>query len=110
MTDNEIIKVLECCSRNNCSGCTLSHKSIKDCLKTAIKAALDIIKRQKAIFDCLEGKDFIQIEENFNKVIRAVKTKAYTEFAERLCDGMVSNDPVVIAAQAELKELVGDDK
>lgn len=77
MNDNEIIKALECCSKNNCSGCPLSQKSIKVCLKTAIKAALDIIKRQKAIFECLEGNDFIQIEENYAKVMRAVKNEAY---------------------------------
>jgi hypothetical protein len=28
------------------------------------------------------------------------------EFAERLCEGRVSNDPVVIAVKVELKELI----
>lgn len=31
------------------------------------------------------------------------KTEAIKEFADKLCDGRVSNDPVVIAVQAELK-------
>lgn len=38
------------------------------------------------------------------QIIRA-KVDAIKEFAERLCDGRVSNDPVVIAAKALLKEL-----
>ena len=100
MTDNEIVKVLECCSRNNCSGCPLSQKSIKSCLKTAIKAALDIIKRQKAIFDCLEGNDFIQIEANFSKVIRAVKAEVEKEISARL----------LLEVQEALKEMVGEEE
>lgn len=38
------------------------------------------------------------------------KAEAYKEFAERLCEDRVSNDPVVIAAKVELKELVGDNQ
>ena len=38
------------------------------------------------------------------QIIRA-KAEAIKEFAERLCDGRVSNDPVVIAADALLKEM-----
>ena len=32
------------------------------------------------------------------------------EFAERLCEGRVSNDPVVIAVKVELKELIDKQK
>lgn len=41
---------------------------------------------------------------------KADHTEAITEFAERLCEGRVSNDPVVIAAKCLLKEMVGEDK
>ena len=34
-----------------------------------------------------------------------LKAEAYKEFAERLCEGRVSNDPVVIAAKVELTEM-----
>lgn len=37
-----------------------------------------------------------------------IKTKAYKEFAERLCEDRVSNDPVVIAAKCLVKEMVGE--
>lgn len=36
------------------------------------------------------------------------RSEAIKEFAERLCDGRVSNDPVVIAAEALLKEMTED--
>ena len=100
MTENDIVKVLECCSRNNCSGCPLSKKSMKSCLKIAIKSALDIIKLQKAILGCLEGNDFIQIEANFSEVIRAVKAEAEKEISTRL----------LLKVQEALKEMVGEDE
>lgn len=40
--------------------------------------------------------------------VEIAKAEAYKEFAERLCEDRVSNDPVVIAAKCLLKELVGD--
>ena len=52
-----------------------------------------------------------------NKVIRNLEKSfenaydgAIKEFAERLCEGRLSNDPIVIAVKCELKEMVGDDK
>ena len=40
---------------------------------------------------------------------RHIKAEAYKEFAERLCEDRVSNDPVVIAVKVELKEMVGEE-
>ena len=37
-----------------------------------------------------------------------IKAEAYKEFAERLCEGRVSNDNTVILAKCLLNELVGD--
>ena len=42
------------------------------------------------------------------KALKPAKAEAIKEFAERLCEGRVSNDPVVIAVGCELKEMVGD--
>ena len=49
-----------------------------------------------------------------NKVIRNLEKSfenaydgAIKEFAERLCEGRLSNDPIVIAVKCELKEMVG---
>ena len=40
------------------------------------------------------------------KTVEQIKVEAYKEFAERLCKDRLQNDPVVIAAQVELKEMV----
>lgn len=37
-----------------------------------------------------------------------MKANAYKEFAERLCEGKVSNDKTVIEAKVLLKEMVGE--
>lgn len=37
-----------------------------------------------------------------------IKSEAIKEFAGRLCDGRVSNDPVVIAVKTELKIMKGE--
>jgi predicted nucleic acid-binding Zn-ribbon protein len=49
MTDNEIIKALECCFvESDCTECPLHKKYEKDCLEEAATKALDLINRQKA--------------------------------------------------------------
>ena len=80
MTDNDIIKALECCSKpvgEDCKECPLTAQ---DCLKVDIeKLALDLINRQKA-----------EIEEQDQAIVNALKrmgqirAEAITEFAERL--------------------------
>ena len=42
MTDNEIIKALECCSDSNCHECP-----IEGCTDDIFRNALDLINRQK---------------------------------------------------------------
>ena len=51
MTDNEIIKALECCKDRGCQGCIrlYSGRPIEDdCRLDLIYDTLDLIKRQKA--------------------------------------------------------------
>ncbi len=56
MTDNEIIKALECCFANtDCTGCPGRwNPHGVDCLLSAGVQALDLIKRQKAEIERLE--------------------------------------------------------
>ncbi len=64
-----------------------------------------------------EAKHFVDTKADkvislLNEVIKSqeqIKAEAYKEFAERLCEDRISNDPVVIAAKCLLKELVGED-
>ena len=65
----------------------------------ALKAALDLINRQKAEIERLEKHN----TEYARKHYQDGRAEAIKEFADRLCEGRVSNDPVVIAVNAELK-------
>ena len=51
MTDNEIIKALECCSDSNCHECP-----IEGCTDDIFRNALDLINRQKARIKELEER------------------------------------------------------
>ena len=56
MTNNEIIKVLECCAiRGNCNGCTHEKESDKVCAIIGIKDAIELIHRQKAEIERLHS-------------------------------------------------------
>lgn len=79
MTDNEIIKELN-----------LRIDSFS-------RETLDLINRQKAEIE--------KLENDFVNVTKIAKSEAVKEFAERLCNGRVSNDPVVIAVKVELTEM-----
>ena len=91
MTDNEIIKALECCTKGNtsdvCSDCPLLHTDI--CTEEengVMKLALDLINRQNAEIERLKGlKNHRQeLINELNKGITEAKAEAVKEFADRL--------------------------
>ena len=99
MTDNEIIKALECCKELICKDCPIFPNStpVLLCKSRLEKEALDLIKRQQAEIEELESDNGVTqyllseawegIEEKdkwFEKRESIVKAEAITEFAERL--------------------------
>ena len=80
MTDNEIIKALECCSNAEpCANCPCQ----KQCDETDLaEIALDLINRQKAEIEMLQIK--IEGVQEANAILREHIRKAVKEFAERL--------------------------
>ena len=90
MTDNEIIKALECCGsgHGNCNDCPYD---VETCITTEgkiflMKDALDLINRQKAEIERLE-KDFMKCKlekEMIHQVATEIQTVAIKDFAERL--------------------------
>lgn len=52
MTDNEIIKALECCSKGDCDNCPNNYGS---CCYRLAKKSLDLINRQKAEIEKLQA-------------------------------------------------------
>ena len=132
ITDEEIIKSLDVIrTTRNCEECKIRNCEWGKCNCERITASvsLDLINRQKAEIERLQnilicfmeslGKvrkvddideiSQIPILSELNKQYRAsIKSEAYKEFAERLCDGKVSNDKTVIEVKVLLKEMVGD--
>jgi uncharacterized protein (DUF2225 family) len=84
MTDNKIIKALECCAIwGECIDCPyddIEYKSPTDnCTYNSTKDAIDLINRQQAENTELQRKN---IELQYEKV--KLKNEAIKEFAERL--------------------------
>ena len=110
MTDNEVIKALECCldiSPSTCKSCSLFNvtNSTMVCSKIATKFALDLINRQQAEIerlknilicfmgalgkvrniDDIESISQIPLMTELNKGIRAeIKAEAYKECIENV--------------------------
>ena len=111
MTDNEIIKALECCSiAQDCTPCKYEpseyEKGTIGCCNELMKNAIDLIKRQQteikqlqiALFKQEETIQLISKEkqEYFVKSL-AVKSEAITEFAKRLKDMHNHNTTSVVS-------------
>ena len=81
MTDNEIIKALECCNDSNCHECP-----IEGCTDDIFRNALDLINRQKEKNESLKvdlAKCSIRLD-NLYKTADEIKSEAIKEFVERL--------------------------
>ena len=104
LTDAEIKEALECCILGDCQGCFYGDTDQRHCKDDLMQNALNLINRLQA-----ENKRLKQIFEGMAvampNIAKAERHEAYKEFAERLCEDRVANDPVVIAAKCLLKEL-----
>ena len=83
MTDNEIIKALECCGNivdSTCKGCVYHETYNASCVVRLMRDALDLINRQKAEIESLKHrKTELQIR---NQELQHEKSEAIKEFAE----------------------------
>ena len=88
MTDNEIIKALECCTEDeDCAHCP-SIKEMPYCSNDITMGALNLIKRQQADIERLKNeiqttKDAYIMLQTKNEII---KSEAVKEFEDRLKD------------------------
>ena len=121
MTDNEIVKALECCDMAggafDCKKCP-NFKDFAECKESLSRCALDLINRQKVEIERLNGYlDVISYSTD------KIKAEAIKEFAERLkekaCRISVSYKGEIIPERTEyhigevdidnlVKEMVGD--
>lgn len=82
MTDEQIIKALECCVTFDCENCPCDGKY--NCIAVARKDALDIIKRQQTEIDQLKEISTKRFNDFATEYDNAIKAEAIKEFAARL--------------------------
>lgn len=108
MTDKEIIKALECCSKNSHELCALECPIFRTagCIEELHKAVFVLINRQKEEIERYKG--VIKILEND---VQASRTEAVREFAEKLKESLEwRTEPIDDYDIDELvKEMVGED-
>ena len=90
MTDNEIMKALECCCGDDmgCKSCPMFDELNSACVRTTIRSALDLINRQKAEIEKLNTSLNEAKEKSayfINEVEKARKeTRNVTDMAAKL--------------------------
>lgn len=109
MNDNEIIKAIEYCLEQDITSECDRCKDKIGCRDTLLHNALDLINRLKAEIERLDKLVIYNASccTRLHKDLFKAKSEARKEFAERLCEGRVGNDPVVIAVKVELAEMEG---
>ena len=107
MTDNEIIKTLECCTTKGvkCSDCPAFKKVDRSDCKKYFRGAIDLINRQQAEIERYERENNSKFDkwkllddrtkqryaELYEEAKSAVKSEAIKEFAERLKEEWFNN-------------------
>ena len=116
MTDNEIIKALECCWKPMCGECP-SPENMDVCRDELIKDALDLIKKQQEEIEMLEAEvdTYVTLAKDMhNKAITAFIRKLYSKAMRGIgtCDnGLTYKNQLIINKEdfnLIVKELVGD--
>ena len=109
LTDEQIVKALECCTtRNDCWGCPRHDSSVNACMELPMREVFDLIKRQKAEIERLKEK-YDRARFNLQAVLneRADHSEAIKEFIEWLQE----NGHINFSSEMRLnlvKEMVGE--
>ena len=122
LTDNEIIRALECCGRESCFSCPYRGKCHQG--NPTITDALDLINRQKSEIERLESandekfRQWDMLAEKtkqhyadlYNEAKDILKSEAVKEFARRLKCGVPQETGVIRCSDIDnlLKEMVGE--
>ena len=99
MTDEQIIKALECCiAQENCEkvSCEICpYDRVYDCKEVMLQNTLDLIYRQKAEIEKLGNQNTILLKSKCKKInaaTKVIKSEAIKEFAERLKEELRFNE------------------
>ena len=119
MTDNDIIKALECCtvcsSIETCGRCPYAEcPTRKGCVGEMVKDALDLINRQKAEIERLteEVNSKYKWENKLDKTIKETESEAIKGFEDKILDLFPAdkNHTTIsrFTVKQIVKEMVGD--
>ena len=111
MTNNEIIKALECCADGTfrCDECCYEHLKFNECTPLILNDALDLINRQKAEIERLEKEN-----ETFAKRFYKTGVKDIAEKVKHYCTHSVEfkdwfeEDKLISYIDNLVNEMVGD--
>lgn len=111
MTDNEIIKALECCGRESCLSCPYRDGKCHQG-NPMIRDARDLINRQQAEIERLQKAHRLNLLIQLD-IAEKIKSEAIKEFAERFkrIAGIYQKDTYVIGVDEFdnlVKEMVGE--
>jgi Zn-dependent oligopeptidase len=96
MTDNQIIKALDCCNiEHNCTNCPLKRTD-EDCIERLEGESHDLNKRQQAEIKKLK-KELRACIKKIDRNRKTVINKALREFAKRLKDMYKHNKTSVVS-------------
>ena len=121
MTDNEIIKALECCKKDDCDNCP---NDFGNCYANLAACSLDLINRKQAENEELriENQSLRSAANSYKLHYNKARAEAIKEFAERLKNGCAFECNVslgygrpcyedaipIIAINNLVKEMAGD--
>ena len=102
MTDNDIIKALECCGiKSDCIGCYFNTHEAEDiCAREIVKKAFDLINRQQAEIERLKKYNTEVAYKHYNDGIK--------DFAEKLKDMYSVHDGLHLTIDTLVKEMIDD--
>ncbi len=123
MTDNDIIKAVECCIKEDCKNCPYFASGLFECGEHFNEDVLDLINRQKAEIERLSKAE--TFDKNITKLLDiyevSIKAEAVKEFAEKIKISLddlpsYSEEDFIYVDEFELrdkidnlvKEMVGD--
>ena len=92
MTDNEIVKALECCTTKGakCSDCPAFKKVDRSNCKKYFRGAIDLINRQQTEIERLNNNISAMVVTLHNSA-KATRNEAIKEFAKRLKEEWFNN-------------------
>lgn len=110
MSDNEIIKALECCIKTqceNCCNCGSWHEQW-NCMTDIMKKALDLINRQKAEIERLdiELRAMRGAANSYKLDNQRIRAEAIKEFADKVIGLIYEADDTNSVSEWQIRNLV----